>query len=157
MLRSPVIGTSDSEVDSMSIKTIKGRAANGPVVEGIAFVCPTSIQGWSSIDINTGVVLEKGHVHEGDSFAGKILVVPCSRGSLGWSGYFCSCERNHVGPIGYVFTKMDSKCGTAVAATNRPCVCDFPAGTDPCKEIHDGDYIRLDGINGTVEILDRAK
>ena len=29
----------------------------------------------------------------------------------------------------------------------------LPPGCDPCKEIHDGDYIRLDGINGTVEIL----
>ena len=66
----------------MANKILKARPANGPVVEGYAFVCPTSIQGWSSIDTSTGVVLEKGHVHEGDSFAGKILVVPCSRGSL---------------------------------------------------------------------------
>ncbi len=139
----------------MAVKIIKGRPALGPSVEGEAFVCPTSIQGWSSIDINTGVVLEKGHVHEGDSFAGKILVVPCSRGSLGWSGYFCGCDRNGVGPIAYVFTKMDSKCGTAVVATGRPCVCDFPEGVDPCKEIHDGDWIRVDGEAGTVEILKR--
>ncbi len=141
----------------MANKVLKGRPALGPVVEGYAFVCPTSIQGWSSIDVNTGVVLEKGHVHEGDSFAGKILVVPCSRGSLGWSFYFRKSDLNGVGPIGYIFTKMDSKCGVAVYATNRPCVCDFPEGVDPCQEIHDGDYIRLDGINGTVEILKPAE
>lgn len=134
-------------------KILKARPAWGPVIEGYAFVCPNSIQGWSSIDVNTGTVLEKGHVHQGDSFAGKILVVPCSRGSLGWSDYFCDCEENGVGPIGFIFTKMDSKCGTAIFATKRPCVADFPEGCDPCKEICDGDYIRLDGINGTVEIL----
>ncbi len=141
----------------MANKIIKGRPAMGPTVEGYAFVCPTSIQGWSSIDTNTGVVLEKGHVHEGDSFAGKILVVPCSRGSLGWSGYFTACNRNNVGPSGYVFTEMDSKCGVAVLSTKRPCVCDFPKDIDPCKEIHDGDYIRLDGENGTIEILRPVK
>lgn len=141
----------------MSNKILKGRPALGPVVEGYAFVCPTSIQGWSSIDTNTGVVLEKGHIHEGDSFAGKILVVPCSRGSLGWAGYFHNCYLHGMGPIGFVFTKMDSKCGDAVLSVDCPCVCDFPPEVDPCQEIHDGDYIRLDGINGTVEILKSAK
>ena len=141
----------------MANKILKGRGALGPAVEGYAFVCPTSIQGWSSIDTRTGVVLEKGHVHEGDSFAGKILVVPCSRGSLGWSDYFHCCDENGVGPSGYVFTTMDSKCGVAVVVTNKPCVCDFPEGVDPCRVIHDGDYIRVDGDAGTVEILRPAE
>lgn len=139
----------------MANKIIKGRPAQGNVVEGYAFVCPNSIQGWSSIDVDTGVVLEKGHIHEGDSFAGKILVVPCSRGSLGWSGYFEKCDRNGVGPIGYIFTEMDSKCGCAVYSTGKPCVCDFE-GVDPCEEIKDGDYIRLDGCTGVIEVLKSA-
>ena len=137
----------------MSSKILKGRPAYGPAVEGYAIVCPNSIQGWSSIDTHTGVILEKGHIHEGDSFAGKILVVPCSRGSLGWSAYFMWCHENGCDPIGYVFTKMDSKCGATVLYTRRPCVADFPDDVDPCREIRDGDYIRLDGTAGTVEIL----
>lgn len=140
----------------MANQILKGRPAWGSTVEGYAFVCPTSIQGWSSIDCKTGVVLEKGHVHEGDSFAGKILVVPCSRGSLGWSDYFINSNVNHVAPSGYVFTKMDSKCGVVVLITDQPCVCDFPDGVDPCVEIQDGDYLRVDGTLGTVEILKRA-
>lgn len=140
----------------MANKILKGRGALGPAAEGYAFVCPNSIQGWSSIDSKTGVVLERGHVHEGDSFAGKILVVPCSRGSLGWSDYFINCNVNGAGPIGYVFTKMDSKCGVVVLVTDKPCVCDFPDGVDPCREIRDGDYIRVDGEKGTVEILKPA-
>ena len=139
----------------MVLKTLQGRGAKGPVIEGYAMVCPASIQGWSSIDIKTGTILEKGLVHEGESFAGKILVVPCSRGSLGWSTYFHNCYLNGCAPIGYIFTKMDSKCGTAVAATGSPCVADFPDGCDPCVEIHDGDYLRLDGNTGLVEILKR--
>lgn len=137
-------------------KILRGRPAWGPVTEGYAFVCPDSIVGWNGVDVRTGVVTEKGNVHYGDSFAGKIVVLPCSRGSLGWSDMFRNCTYNGVGPIGYVFTTMDSKCGAAIFNTRRPCVADFPAPCDPCVEIHDGDYIRLDGINGTVEILEPA-
>ena len=125
-------------------KIIKGRPAWGPVVEGYAFVCPNSIVGWNGADVKTGIVTEKGNVHYGDSFAGKIIVMPCSRGSLGWSDMFRNSEYNGVGPIGYVFTTMDSKCGTAIFNTRRPCVADFPANCDPCKEIHDGDHITID-------------
>ncbi len=138
-------------------KIIKGRPAHGDVVEAYAMVCPNSIQGWSSIDQYTGTILEKGHVHEGESFTGKILVVPCSRGSLGWSGYFCWCKDQGTEPAGFVFTKMDSKCGAAVSYLRCPCVADFPEGVDPCKEIHDGDFIRLDGNTGIIEILKPAE
>ena len=69
-------------------KIIRGRPAWGPVVEGYAFVCPDSIVGWNGADVKTGVVTEKDNVHYGDSFAGKIIVLPCSRGSLGWSDMF---------------------------------------------------------------------
>ena len=141
----------------MANTIIKGRPAHGAVVEGEAIVCPNSIQGWSGFDTKTGVIIEKGHVHEGDSVAGKILVVPCSRGSVGWSMYAHWCALNGVGPKGYIVTKMDTKCGTAVILTDVPCVTDFPEGVDPCAIIHSGDYIRLDGEKGTVEILKKAK
>lgn len=79
----------------------------------------------------------------------------CPAAAALWAGPICSATASTtgVGPSGYVFTTMDSKCGTAIFNTRRPCVADFPADCDPCVEIHDGDYIRLDGINGTVEIL----
>ena len=53
-------------------------------------------------------------MHEGDSFAGKILVVPCSRGSLAGPFISATVTETVLDPIGYVFTKMDSKCGTTV-------------------------------------------
>lgn len=139
----------------MENKILKARGANGPSVEGYAMVCPNSIQGWSSLDMKTGVIIEKGHIYEGESIKGKVLVVPCSRGSLGWSDYFFGCHITGSGPIAYVFTKMDSKCATTVALADVPCVSDFPIDCDPCKVIKTGDYVRVDGDKGTVEILKR--
>lgn len=141
----------------MANKVLKARGANGPAIEGYAMVCPKSIQGWSSIDMHTGVIIEKNHIYEGESIKGKILVIPCSKGSLGWSDYFCGAAIHGVGPIGYVVTKMDSKVATTVATVDVPCVSDFPADCNPCNEIKTGDYIRVDGNAGTVEILQSKK
>ena len=132
---------------------LQARGAKGPAVEGYALVCPDSILGWNGLDVRTGEIIEEGHIHKGESIKGKILVMPCSRGSIAWSDYFDDCNRNGVGPIGFVFTKMDSKCGPAVFVTQIPCVADFPEGVDPCSVIRDGDLLRVDGNAGTVEIL----
>ena len=136
---------------------IRARGAMGPTVEGTVMVCPNSIQGWYGIDVKTGVITEKGHVHEGESIAGKILVMPCARGSLGWSNYFHNAFLNGVGPIGYVFTRMDSKCATTILSTETPCVADFDLEQwDPCKDLRDGDYVRLNGATGEITILQPA-
>ena len=46
---------------------IKGRPALAGIAEGYAMVCPNSIQGWAGIDPRSGKILEKGHIHEGET------------------------------------------------------------------------------------------
>ncbi len=131
---------------------IKGRPALAGVAEGYAMVCPNSIQGWAGIDPRSGRILEKGHIHEGETYDGKILVVPCSRGSCGWSCQFHGPLDNlGMRPAGWVVTQIDSKIGTAAVIVNRPMVADFK-DVDPCEVIHDGDYVVVNGDDGTVTI-----
>lgn len=138
-------------------RVIQARGVMGPTVEGEVMVCPNSIQGWYGIDVLTGAITEKGHVHEGKSIAGKVLVLPCARGSLGWSNYFHNAFLNGVGPIAYVFTRMDSKCATTILSTETPCVADFDLDKwDPCKDLKDGDIVRLNGDTGDITILKPA-
>lgn len=136
---------------------LRARGANGSTATGYALVCPDSIQGWSSLDMESGEIIEKNHLYMGETIKDKILVVPCSRGSLGWSDYFYGCHLNGSGPKAYVFTQMDSKCATTVALADVPCVADFDGDTDPCELIKTGDYIRVDGAAGTIEILKPSK
>jgi predicted aconitase with swiveling domain len=114
---------------------IRARGAMGPTVEGTVMVCPNSIQGGTESMLKPASSPKRDDVHEGESIAGKILVMPCARGSLGWSNYFHNAFLNGVGPIGYVFTRMDSMCATTILSTETPCVADFDLEQwDPCKD-----------------------
>lgn len=139
----------------MSKLILKGKKSIGGVVEGEALVCPESIQGWAGIDDQTGVIIEKGHSQEGKNVEGKILVLPCSKGSNGWSCHFHSAKRNGYCPAGLVFSKIDSRAGVTSVVLSVPTVRDFE-DCDPCEVINTGDWIRVDGDNGTVEILKRV-
>ena len=58
-------------------------------------------------------------------------------------------------PAGWVVTQIDSKIGTAAVIVNRPMVADFK-DVDPCEVIHDGDYVVVNGDDGTVTITREA-
>lgn len=134
---------------------ICGRPSGGKVAEGYALVCKNSIMGWNGINPDDGIITEKNHEYEGKSIKDTILVLPGSRGSIGWSDFFYGSHINGCGPRGYVLTKMDSKCGTAIVMAGVPCVSDFNEDNDPCELIKTGDYVKINGETGIVEILER--
>lgn len=135
----------------MKKQTLHGRGAMAGIAEGEALVCPESIQGWAGVDDRTGIIIERGHSHEGQCIAGKVLVLPCSKGSNGWSSHFHSAAVEGFVPAGWLFSKIDSRAGVAAAVLKIPTVCDF-GPVDPCREIHTGDWVRMDGATGIVEI-----
>ena len=139
----------------MTERVLKGRGAIPGVVEGEAMVCPRCIQGWCGVDPKTGLIVESGHVHEGESFDGKILVMPSSKGSIGWSNHFHAAEFYGHKPLAFVLNKIDAKTGLTAVLIQIPTVCDFK-DTDPCQEIADGDWLRVDGTRGEVTILKKA-
>ncbi len=131
---------------------IKGRPGIKGIAEGEALVCGESIQGWAGIDDRTGLIIEKGHSEEGKSIEGKILVLPCSKGSNGWSCHFNSAQVNGIKPAGWVFTKLDSRAGVAAVVLDIPTVSDFDEEIDLFSIIETGDWIKVDGDLGNVEI-----
>ena len=58
-------------------------------------------------------------------------------------------------PIAWVIEKLDSRCAACIVELGIPAVVETE--TEACKIIHDGDYIRVDGNKGTIEILKRAE
>jgi len=132
----------------------QGRGIIPGVVTGEALVCPDSIQGYLGLAAN-GVIIEKGHPEEGKSIDDKILVMPSSKGSIAWAFSFKQAYIEGHRPLGWMFTKIDSKCATAAVSLGVSAVCDFVDG-DPVEHIKTGDLIRLDGQTGEVCILKRA-
>lgn len=137
----------------MDAVTMRARGVVAGVVEGEALVCSHSIQGWGGIDPETGVIKEHGHVNRGESIKGKILVLPGSRGSNGWSCYFGAAGVAGAGPLAMVVTRIDSSVGVAAAVLQVPTVVDFEPGQDPCALIKTRDWVRVDGGTGVVEVL----
>ncbi len=140
----------------IGMEMLKARGAFSGIAEGIALVCPESIQGWSGVSDTTGKIIEKGHSQMGESVHGRILVLPCSKGSNGWSCHFNSAMKSGFKPAGWIFTQMDSRAGVATVVVGSPAVSDFEDGVDPCEIIKSGDRIRIDGTKGTVEFLEKV-
>ena len=57
-------------------------------------------------------------------------------------------------PAGWVIKKMDSRLGVAVASLDVPAVSDFEED-DPMEIIKTGDWVKVDGSTGIVEITRR--
>ncbi len=132
--------------------TIRGRGAIEGIAEGEALVCPDSIAGNSGAlgDVD-GVIYEKGHVNRGKSIKGKILVIPCAKGSNGFSAHFKGACIAGVRPAGWISTRVDARLGVALASMNLPAVVDFDEA-DPLDVIENGDWVRIDGSTGIVEV-----
>lgn len=132
--------------------TLKGRGVIEGVVEGEALVCPQGITGRGGIDHRTGVIKEYENVNRGRSIQGKILVMPGSKGSNGWSSYFGAARVAGAAPKGWIFTRIDSSSGVAAAVLRTPTVADFPRRQEPCALIRTGDRVRMNGATGEVEV-----
>jgi len=129
-----------------------GRGAIPGIAEGEALVCPHSIAGWGGVDPKTGEIKEWDNPNRGATIKDAILVLPGSKGSNGWSCYFGAARAAGCAPRGWIFTQIDSSSGVASAVMGIPTVVDFSPEEDPCRWIENGDYVRIDGSTGTVEV-----
>jgi len=56
---------------------VKGR------VDAPALVCHNAFSFMGDVDMDTGVIIAKGHEHEGQTIAGKVMIYPETKGSSG--------------------------------------------------------------------------
>lgn len=131
---------------------LHGRGLSSGVVEGEALVTTEAISGWGGIDARTGTIIESRHQLRGKSFRNKVLVFPSAKGSSGWSGMFHMARLEGSGPKAMIFQVMNSKIALGVVVSHIPCVTELDQ--DPTSVIKTGDWVRVDGDKGVVEILE---
>ena len=129
---------------------LRGRKVVGGCAEGEALVTKDRISGWGGIDPRTGTVIETRHELKGVSFAGKVLVFPGAKGSSGWSAQFHVARLAGKAPLAMVFNEMTTKIALGAVVAHTPSVTDFDR--DPLQVIATGDWVKVDGDNGIVEV-----
>jgi predicted aconitase with swiveling domain len=129
---------------------LRGRSVVEGVAEGEALVTCQAISGFGGIDSNTGEIVEVRHELRGQSFKGKVLVFPGAKGSSGWASHFQSTRLKGAAPLAMIFNKMSTKMALGAVVTRVPAVTDLDR--DPIEVIRSGDWVKVDGTNGVVEI-----
>lgn len=133
---------------------LRGRKVVGGVAEGEALVTHSRISGWGGIDPRTGTIIETRHELRGQSFKGKVLVFPGAKGSSGWSSQFHVARLAGTAPIAMVFNEMTTKIALGAVVTHAPAVTDLDR--DPLEVIVTGDWVKVDGDLGIVEVTKRS-
>jgi predicted aconitase with swiveling domain len=141
----------------MSSRTIvlHGRAIVGGCAEGEALVTREAISGWGGIDPMTGTIIETHHELRGVSFKDKVLVFPGAKGSSGWSNAFHMTRLTNSAPKAMVFNIMNTKIALGAVVTHAPAVTELDQ--DPLSVIETGDWVKVDGDRGVVEVTKRGR
>ncbi|MEP6068216.1 MAG: DUF126 domain-containing protein, partial [Paracoccaceae bacterium] len=72
-------------------------------VEADVIVCEDGLSFWGGVDPDTGLVIDAHHPLHGQSLAGKIVLMPTSRGSCSGSGVLLQLALNGCAPAALVF------------------------------------------------------
>ena len=119
---------------------LKGKAVFNGKVKGEALVTKDQISFYGGVDPEKGIITEKGHDLEGQSFVGKILVFPSGKGSTVGSYGLYRAKKNDVAPAGMI--NQDAETIVAVGAI----ISEIPMvnGIDISK-IKTGDILEIEG------------
>ena len=134
---------------------LRGRGVVRGCVEGEALVTRQTISGWGGIDPMTGTVIETHHELRGISFKDKVLVFPGAKGSSGWSNAFHMARLANCAPKAMVFNLMNTKIALGAVVLHVPAVTDLDQ--DPVALIQTGDWVKVDGDLGIVEVTPAAQ
>lgn len=132
----------------MNVEEFQGRILFEGSAEGIALVCDQAISGWGGIDPVQGVIVEVGHPQQGESIAGRILVIPGAKGSSGWSGQFHLAKLLDKAPLAIVTRGVNSKLALGLVVLGVPAVTNLPEEFE--SRVRTGDTVRISGGRVTV-------
>ena len=72
-------------------------------VEGQILICSEGLSFWGGVDPDTAAVIDTHHAQFGQALAGRIVLMPTSRGSCSGSGVLLALALNGKAPAALVF------------------------------------------------------
>ncbi len=99
-----------------------GRSIYAGEGAGAALVSTAPISFFGGVDLETGVIVEKGHPLEGECLAGRVLVFPRGTGSTVGSFALLRLARDGRGPAALVMAACDTTVAVGAIIAEIPCV-----------------------------------
>lgn len=127
---------------------LRGRSVHRGRAEGEAMVSRMDISFFGGVDPETGTVVEPGHDLEGQSLAGKVLAFPTGKGSTVGSYTLYRMSKSGNAPAAILNAECEAITAVGCILAGIPCIDRLPI-----EGIAAGDRVRVDGAEGTVEIL----
>lgn len=134
----------------MSKLVIRGRKVVGGVAEGEALVTSQSISTWGGVHALKGIITERRHELNGQSFKNKVLVFPSAKGSSGWSTVAQVMRIAGQAPAAMLIKEINSLTAMGAVVMHSPAMTDFDK--DPTDLIKTGDWVKVDADKGIVEV-----
>ncbi len=102
--------------------TLSGRIIHAGEGSGRALVSGAPLSFFGGFDLDTGVVVEKGHPLEGQCVAGRVLVFPRGTGSTVGSFALLRLAKTGRGPAALVMESCDTTVAVGAIIAEIPCV-----------------------------------
>jgi len=129
---------------------LKGRKVIGGLAEGEAVVTRQPVSFLGGINPDSGLVVEKGHEIEGQCITNKIFVFPRGKGSTSGPYIIYALAKRKTGPSGMINIEAEPIIAVGASMGNIPVI--DKVEKNPVEIIETGDYVKMDGDKGIVEI-----
>ncbi len=128
---------------------VKGR------VEAPALVCHNAFSFMGDVDMDTGVIIAKGHEHEGQTIAGKVMIYPETKGSSGGCIVLMTLAKQGKQPAAIVLEKpADPNIVEGAILAGVSMVCE--PEEDLIAAVPNGTVVTVDGTSGEVSWGNKA-
>jgi uncharacterized protein len=133
----------------MAAQIIKARGLVKGRVTAPALVCRKAFSFLGDVDMDTGEIIAKGHEHQGETIAGKVMVYPETKGSSGGCVVLMALAKVGKQPAAIVLEKpADTNIVEGAILAGVPLLCEPDA--DLITAIPNGASVVVDGTAGTV-------
>lgn len=133
----------------MPIHTAKARPVVKGLARGKALVCRKAFSFLGDVDMDTGEIIARGHEHEGESVAGRVMIYPETKGSSGGCIVLMSLARMGRQPAAIVLTKAPDTNIVEGAILSEVVLVSEP-DRNLIDEIPHGAEVTIDGTTGDI-------
>jgi predicted aconitase with swiveling domain len=131
--------------------SLRGRKIISGKAEGEAIVTKEAISFLGGVNPDKGIVVEKGHELEGKSISGKVFVFPRGKGSTSGPYIIYAMAKRKTGPSAIINVEAEPIIAVGAAMGDIPMIDRLDQ--NPLEMIATGDYVKVDGDRGVVEII----